>query len=141
MASNLTPQQFSEKWKTRVGQSGQAFKDGVNSVQTAPGQAAAAQKDVYLNNVQASADKWAQNVASVSLQSWKQSTLDFGATAYTSSASKGVSKVNSFAQQFLPHVSNAKQSLPPRGNDAQNQLRYQAMQQALKSFSYNKRSL
>src|SRR5690349_10040281 len=116
MAKNLSGQQFAQKWSQRVSQSGDAYKNGVNSVQTAPGVSAAAQKDVYVQNVQASADKWAQNVSSVSLQSWKQQTLDFGTSKYTAGGAKGMNKMQNFGNKFIPFVTQAANSLPPRGN-------------------------
>src|SRR5271163_1964958 len=74
----LTASQITSKWQTNYSGSSQAMIDGSNAVQTAPGQLAAAQKNFWIQRVTASADKWAANVANVTLAEWKTAYQGLG---------------------------------------------------------------
>lgn len=100
----MTPAQVAAKWQSRLGQATTQITDGVNAVTTAPGQKAAAAKALWLQRVQASQDKWARNVARVSLEEWKRSMIDIGIPRIATGAAAKVGKVESFMTEFLPHV-------------------------------------
>ena len=138
---NMTPSDFANKWSNRVAGAGQDYAKGISSVTEAPGAKAAAQKDVYIQNVTTAADKWATNVGNVSLAEWKKQTLDFGVSKYSAGAAKGKRKMQDFGAALIPFLQSAQGSLPARGNSAANQQRYQAMQSAWSTFKYSKRSL
>ncbi len=141
MSVNISASQFAQNWSQGVSAGGQRYQQGVQNVQSSPGAAAAAQKSVWVANTTAAADKWAAAVGNVSLQDWKQQTLNFGTSAYTASAAKGQSKVQAFASAYIPFLQQAVAQLPARGNRSANQARYQAMQNAFTSFNYSKRTL
>lgn len=73
MALRTTPQQYADKWGRRLNASQTDITNGVNAVQTAPGQAAAAAADRMLANLTAAVQSgfWAQRVGSVTLADWK----------------------------------------------------------------------
>lgn len=108
--------QIAAKWAQNLGQSTQRIQDGVMSVQTAPGQAAAAQKSVYLANVQASADKWATNTARVTKEEWQQAMVEKGLQRIASGATASVPKFTTFMGRLLPYQENLRRTLPARGN-------------------------
>lgn len=66
---------------------GPKIQAGVQRVQTAPGQLAAAKANKYLQGVNDNVQKWATNTAAVSLESWRADMLN-----------KGVQRVGSGAQ-------------------------------------------
>lgn len=128
------PSAVANKWSQRLSASGQAITDGVNAVQKAPGQAAAAQVDVWLTNLQASRDKWVRNVSAVSLQSWQQAMLTKGVPRIATGAQAAVPKMTAFMAQWLPYEQSGRNSLPPRGTIQQNIQRAVAMMQYNANF-------
>lgn len=130
-----TPDQIAANWASRLAGSTQKITDGINAVTVAPGVAAARQKDVWLQNIQASQAKWARNVAAVSLTDWQQMTIQKGVPRIASGATAAQPKFQTFMSKFLPHVMAGKASLPPRGTLDQNINRAVAMMRHNAKFS------
>ena len=129
-----TPEQVAAQWAQRLGSSTQRIQDGVNSVQVAPGQAAARQKAVYIQNVQAAADKWAKNVANVSLNDWQQAMVTKGVPRIAQGAQAAQGKFAGFMSQLLPYIESGRNSLPARGNLEQNIARMTAWTRHMANF-------
>lgn len=119
------------KWAQRLSGAGQAITDGVQAVQKAPGAAAAAQADVWLQNLQASREKWIRNVSAVSLQSWQNAMITKGVPRIAGGATAAVPKMTAFMNQWLPYEAAGRNALPPRGNIQQN------IQRAVQMMNYN----
>jgi hypothetical protein len=102
----------------------QKYTDGINAVTVAPGQLAAAQKNLYVQNVAASANIWAANVGAVSLQDWKNAATSTGAQRLATGATKGAPKMQAFMTNFLPQLSSIVDGLPARGSFEQNLQRF-----------------
>lgn len=102
--ARMDPTSATAKWVNNLSNSTQAITDGVNSVQTAPGQAAARQVQTWLARVQASAQKWATNTAAVSLQDWQQSMITTGIPRIASGAQAKQGKYQAFATKFFPYL-------------------------------------
>lgn len=130
------PTAAAAKWAANLSAAGQTITDGVNNVTVAPGLAAAKQKSVYVQNVQASADKWASRVAGVSLQSWQQSMINKGIPRIASGATAAQPKMTSFLTQLMPAIASVKQGLPPRGTLDQNIARSAAFIRGMSNFQY-----
>lgn len=114
-------------WRDRLSQSGDRIRQGVSAVRVAPGQAAAAQKAVWLSQLQASADRWASHVGRVSLADWQNAMTSKGVDRIATGAGAAVGKVDTFLAKFLPFVDAAKASLPKRGTYEQNKTRMTQM--------------
>jgi hypothetical protein len=129
-----TPQQLAQKWAQNLGGATQAITDGVRSVTTAPGQAAAAQADVWAQNTMAAKQKFQRNSAAVSLQDWQDAMINKGATRVASGATAAQPKMEAFLGRLLPHIDTVKRGLPPRGNLDQNLARANAFARGMAQF-------
>lgn len=132
MATN--PQQAAQDWVAGLSSRTSKITAGVQGVSVAPGQAAARQKAVYVQNVQASQDKWARNVAAVPLATWQQAMTEKGVPRIATGASQAESKMADFFTRFLPHVDQVRRSLPPRGTLDQNIQRMVANARGMANF-------
>lgn len=112
-----SPQDIASKQITQVSGATAAYRAGVQRVTVAPGQAAAAKRDKYLNGVTQSVDKWASNVAAVSLQSWAQAALDKGAQRLGTGISAARPKIEAFWTDFLPFLSNVQNQVNAMPSD------------------------
>ena len=99
-----TPNQVAQKWQQRLSQSTQQITDGVNAVQQAPGAKAAQAKALWVQQVTAAADKWAQRTGAVTLDAWKAAMINKGIPRVATGAQAATPKVEAFMTQFLPHV-------------------------------------
>lgn len=102
--AKLDPQSGTAKWVNNLSNATSSITDGVNKVSVAPGQLAAAQVNTWLARIQQSAQKWANNVGSVSLASWKESMINVGIPRIAQGAQAKQSKYLAFAQKFYPYV-------------------------------------
>jgi hypothetical protein len=118
-------------WSSGFSGASTKYTAGINAVTTPPGQLAAAQKNLYVANVQAQANVWASKVAAVDLQTWKNAATGVGAQRLATGATKGAPKVQAFMTNFLPALSSIVQGLGPRGTFDQNLARFQAYATAL----------
>jgi hypothetical protein len=132
-----TAAQAAANWGTGFAGASTKYTQGIAAVTVAPGQLAAAQKNAYLANVQASANIWAAKVAAVDLASWKNSASTTGAQRLGSGATKGQPKYQAFANSFIPQLSSVVNSLPARGTFDQNLSRFTAYAQALHALKGN----
>lgn len=128
------PNQIAADWAARLAGSGDKIQRGVRSVTTSPGQAAARQKGAYVQNVQASADKWAARVASVSTAEWAEATVTKGVPRIASGAQAAQGKFGAFMGQLLPHIESGRSSLPARGGLEQNIARMTAFTRHMSTF-------
>ena len=131
-----SPQQVADKWATNLGAAGQAIKDGVNSVTTAPTALAAAAESRYISGVQnaVTSGKWQAGLNRVTLQDWKDTMLQKGLARVGPGAAAAKSKFASFMQQLLPYQQQLIASLPPRGDINANIARMVAMAQGMSHF-------
>lgn len=134
------PQAVAQKWATNLGAATQSITDGVNAVTVAPGQAAARQAAVWLQNLQAAQGKWKANVAAVSLSDWQSAMTTKGVQRIASGAQAAQSKFAAFQTQLLPYIENARSGLPARGNLEQNIARMTAFTRKMADFQYRKSS-
>lgn len=135
----LTPDQAAQKWQQNLAASGPAYTAGIQAVQVAPTQLAAAQQSKWAQKVQeaAASNRFANKLNSVTLQQWQQAATSKGASRLTSGAAAAKPKMQQFLSAFLPVMAQVKQqvsSMPKNGiEDSLARVRVQIM--AAKQFA------
>lgn len=104
MPVRATPAAATAKWVSNLSAATTQMQAGAMAVTQAPGQAAAAAADKWLTRVTASKQKFATNVAAVSLQSWQNSYVNIGIPRVAQGAQAKQSKYQAFAADFLPYL-------------------------------------
>lgn len=129
-----------QKWATNTAAAVPSYKAGVASVTTAPGQAAAAAVQSWLNGVQNAAQKFANNSAAVSLQAWQQAASTLGAARLPQGVQQAQTKFQNFMSQLLPFTQqlSAQIAAMPKGGLANGIARATAAITAMSNFTYNK---
>jgi hypothetical protein len=129
---NITAEQFAIRWEKGMRGAAERIESGVNAVTEAPGAKAAARADFWLQQVNASKDKWQQNTAAVSLSSWKESMIKKGIPALQNAVTLAKPKVAAMANKLIPAINAAVESLPARGSTLdENLLRVRHMAESL----------
>lgn len=114
------PGAAAQAWSSRLGGATQAYIDGVNGVNIAPGQLAANAKQLWATNTAAAVDRFAKNSLAVTKESWAQSAVNKGAPRLASGASQALPKMEAAFARLFPVIKSAVASLPPRGTIEQN---------------------
>lgn len=113
---------MTRNWAAGIAAGGTKFRDGINGVTEHPGQKAAAQAQVMLQRITdaVSSGRWARNVASYNLQTWKTTTAGVGAANWANGAQKGQAKYNAAAQALAPRLNelSAQIASMPKGGTA-----------------------
>lgn len=104
MPVKATSAQATAKWVQNLSASTDRMTAGAQAVTKAPGLAAAAAADKWLARVTAAKQKFATNVAAVSLQSWQNSYINVGIPRVAQGAQAKQNKVTAFMDQFLPYL-------------------------------------
>jgi hypothetical protein len=131
------PTQVAQKWAQNLGNATQHIQAGVAAVTQAPGQKAAAQKALWLSQIQANADKWARNVSAVPLSAWQDAMTTKGINRIASGAQAAIPKMTNFLTQFLPYVEQGRQQVAsmPKGGMGNSEARMVAMMRHNAAFS------
>ncbi len=104
MPVRSNPQQATAKWVQNLSASADRMTSGANAVTKAPGEAAAAAGDKWLQRVTASKGKFVANSRAVSLESWKRSYIEIGVPRVAQGAQAKQGKMLDFQTQFLPYL-------------------------------------
>jgi len=100
----LSPQDAAAKWSQRASAAQGDYQAGVQSVSQAPGAAAAAKSDKWLQGVQGAKDKFKSRVGAVSLSDWQTATVQKGAPRYGTGVQQAQGKMAQFLSEFGPHL-------------------------------------
>jgi hypothetical protein len=117
MAIRGNPASVTEKWKTRTAGATQQVVEGVRRVTEAPTAKAARQKQAWVNNTVAKADKWERNTAAVTLEEWRAAT-EAGAQRIAAGVQAKAGKMERFMGEFLPFLEGVQRQVnqTPRGD-------------------------
>lgn len=111
--AKVTPQQAAEKWTRRLQSAGPDITNGINRVDTAPTQKAAAKKDKMLQNLTQAVNsgKWEAGLNRVTLADWKSAAINKGVPRISQGAASAAPKVASFMSQLLPYQDSLQQQV------------------------------
>lgn len=111
--AKLTGQEFQEKWNRRLKGSIEDIRSGVNKVTESPTAKAAQKQEKMIQNLTAavSSGKWKAGLQRVSLEEWKQKTLDKGLGRIASGADGATDKVAAFGTQLMAYQDTLKASV------------------------------
>jgi hypothetical protein len=101
------------KWATNLANAQQSMTDGVQRVTVAPGASAAAAKQKWvakMTSVQTQ-NKWAQNVAAVSLGSWQSSMTTLGIQRAAAGAQAKQQKMVNAMTKLLPFIDQLRSTV------------------------------
>src|ERR1051326_2959510 len=116
----LTAQQFLDRWASGISSNTQKIKDGIQRVNTAPGQKAAAKKDKMRAGINAAFDsgKWEAAVSGVSLSDWQNATIAKVSNVATgASAAKNNPRVVASVTKNLANIDAAKAAVESMPTD------------------------
>lgn len=111
MPVKSTSAQASAKWLSGLQNATTRMTQGAQAVQTAPGTLAAAASAKWLAKVTAAQQKFATNVAKVSLAEWQNAYITTGIPRVSQGAQQKVGKVTAFMDQFLPYLQTGLQTI------------------------------
>lgn len=108
--AKVTAQQYADKWGRRLKGATTDIRQGVERVSTAPGQKAASQADKMLAGIQAaiSDGKWQRAVGAVTLEEWKDATLQKGIGRISSGVDSSLQSQVQMAEKLLAAVDSVK---------------------------------
>lgn len=110
--ARTNPQEYAEKWSRRLRGATEDIRRGVNRVDVAPGEKAAAAQDAMLQNLTEAVNSglWASQVRAVSLADWKEATLNKGVARIPQGVEAATPKMVQIAQELLPAVDAAAEA-------------------------------
>lgn len=129
--TNVPATTLAQTWVNNLSAAGPRMQAGAQAVTTAPGQAAAAQQAVWLANVQASANLWAQKVSAVPLQVWQQDFINKGIPRVATGAANAQQRFATVLAEIIANERTIVNSLPARGTLDQNIARSAAFARAM----------
>jgi hypothetical protein len=140
--ARVNASEFAEKWKRRTAGATEDYRRGVQRVNVAPGQRAAEAQEKMMTNLIESitSGKWANNVASVSLQEWKDSAINKGLQRISAGVEGASPKMQRFATELLQAVDSAKAEIDsmPSTTFEDRLARMTAYSRRMHQFQYNK---
>ncbi len=100
----ITPEEFAEKHARRLKASVQDIRTGVERVTESPTAKAAAKQDKMLQNITQAVQsgKWAARLKAVSLEEWKDKTINKGIGRIAAGVDGAYEKQVQFASELLP---------------------------------------
>lgn len=114
---NISPADAANKWASRLSGSTQEITAAVQAVRTAPGALAARNVEAWAQRTIAAKQKWARNVAAVSLPEWQDKMINVGIPRIASGAEANKGKWEAFANDFFPHLEAGVQKVKAMPNN------------------------
>lgn len=133
-----TPTEVKDKWLRNIQNATAEMQAGVARLNVSPGQSAAAKKQKWINALMdtTTQDKWARNVASVSLTQWQQAMNDYGINRVGQGAQAKSAKFESAMSSLLPFIDRLRTQVRSMPDDtpAAREQRALAMMRGMRGY-------
>ena len=129
--TNVDPATLAQMWAQNLAGATTRMQAGAQAVTTSPGQAAAAQQQVWLANVTAAANLWAQKVSQVTTQQWQQAYINKGIPRVATGAQAAQQNFASVLSKIIANEKTIVAGLPARGGLDANIARSAAFARAM----------
>lgn len=108
-----TPQQAAAKWQSRLKGAQTEIRQGVEAVTDSPTEKAAAKADKWLNGVQEAhaSGKFVDRLRGVTLQDWKDKTINVGLGRIAAGVDAAVGDVQDFYQELFSFEANLQSQI------------------------------
>lgn len=109
----VTPQEFQEKHARRLKGAIEDVRKGVQAVTSSPTAAAASKQDKMLARLTAKVQDgtWGARLRAVTLESWKEDTLEKGVPRIAGGIDRASAKVVAFASKLLPYEATLQSTI------------------------------
>jgi len=106
MPVRVNADQFYQVWRDRLNNSVDRIRQGVERLTENPLEKAAANADAWIAGLQEAytSGRWARNVASVTLDQWKQAMLQKGVPRIQQGTAAAEGIMKDFARQLINHL-------------------------------------
>lgn len=126
------------KWLRNIQGATQEMQAGVARLTVSPGQSAANKKQKWINALmdQATQDKWARNVQSVTLQHWQAAMNDYGINRVSQGAQAKQAKFETAMNSLLPFIDRLQSTVRamPDNTPADREQRALAMMRGMRGY-------
>lgn len=129
--TNVDPATLAQMWAQNLAGATTRMQAGAQAVTTSPGQAAAAQQAMWLQNVTAAANLWAQKVSQVTTQQWQQAYINKGIPRVATGAQAAQQSFASVLSKIIANEKTIVAGLPARGGLDANIARSAAFARAM----------
>lgn len=129
--TNVDPATLAQMWAQNLAGATTRMQAGASAVTTSPGQAAAAQQQVWLANVTAAANLWAQKVSQVTTQQWQQAYINKGIPRVATGAQAAQQNFAATLGKIIANEKTIVAGLPARGGLDANIARSAAFARAM----------
>ena len=105
-----SPQDVTAKWLRNIQNATQEISAGVDRVTVAPGAAAVAKRQKWVNAMADPAiqDKWARNTGAVGLETWRAAMKEYGVNRVAQGAQAKQAKMEAAMASLLPFIDNVR---------------------------------
>lgn len=136
-----TGQEVAARWRERLSGARAKITAGVEGVQRAPGESAAAQVEKWAANTLAAKNKWAQNVKSVTLAEWRQAMIEKGIPRIAQGAQAAEDRMTQFFDALLPLTARIKEEVRkmPKSNIDESLARVRKSMEMMRTLRYQRR--
>lgn len=106
----MTGSDFQAKHAANLRGATEEIRRGVDAVTTAPGQKAAARKNVWVDRMTSASvqERWAKNVGAVPLESWKADMKEKGVGRISAGLDRSADKIRDFGEKLLSYEKSLK---------------------------------
>lgn len=142
MGKRIDSTEALRRWQKNTADSGESYKNGVQSVTESPTEKAAAKKEKYERGVReaVSSGRWERGLQKVTLQQWKEAAANKGARRLADGVKEGAGKMQRHLAEFTPFLQRITDEVNAMPNDTPQQRIERMVRQAQLTAEYRNRT-